>query len=70
MCIGGGGKAPKIPDPQPLQQPAQLPETPIKKRKDAIAGPKGIVPGDTMLTGAGGVPTASLNTGGNTLLGG
>lgn len=68
MCMGKK-KTPKIPDPQPLQQPEQAPETPIKRRKEAITGPKGVSPGDTMLTGAGGVPNSALNTGGNTLLG-
>lgn len=65
MC--GGGSPPKIPDPQPPKQPEKAPEEATTRRKTQDTGPR--PPAGTLLTGGSGVPTSSLTTGGNVLLG-
>lgn len=58
--------SPNIPAPPPPPQDAKEPDA---VRKDRVKKPAGMV-GGTVLTGAGGIQSSSLNTGGNTLLGG
>jgi len=59
-------QAPKLPPPP---QAAKAPDTsPLRKRNVDQGGPA--VSDSTLLTGTSGIPTASLNLGGSTLLGG
>lgn len=71
MCMGGGGSAPEtkplIPPPKPPKMQNMTPL--LQKRNAAPTGPDTVANG-TLLTGGAGVPPASLNLGGNTLLGG
>ena len=57
--------SPNIPPPPPPPQEAKSPDSMDSRRKK---NPN--LQGGTLLTGAGGVPTSALNTGGSTLLGG
>lgn len=57
---------PDIPEPTPPPQEAKAPDS-MNMRRDKR---KNTLQGGTMLTGPSGVTSGSLNTGGNTLLGG
>lgn len=58
--------SPDVPAPPPPAQDAKEPDTVQARRKQRQPN----VAGGTVLTGASGVSQGSLNTGGNTLLGG
>lgn len=65
-------KTPAPPAPTKPPQAAKAPDTNIYQNRKRImeAGGIGLRAGSPMLTGTSGVPTASLNLGGTTLLGG
>lgn len=58
--------SPNIPPPPPPPQEAKQPDQVGERRKNRNPN----LQGGTLLTGAGGVPTSALHTGGSTLLGG
>lgn len=65
MCFSSKPKIPKALPPQEAQMPDS--QAAATLRKNAASGGRGT---GTLLTGTGGVPAGSLNTGGATLLGG
>lgn len=61
MCLS----SPDVPDTPPPPQEAKAPDATKRKNR-----PKNGMGGGSLLTGPSGIATASLNTGGATLLGG
>lgn len=69
MCFGSDIPPPPAPTPPP--QAAKAPDTtPLKRRNQSDTGAMAMPAGSTLLTGASGITTASLNLGQSSLLGG
>jgi hypothetical protein len=65
MCFFDTPSMPKQKEPQTLKRPDSMSE--FRRRPNQSSG---AMVGGTWLTGVGGVPTAAVNTGSTTLLGG